>query len=1055
MQGFLLGIPVRSVFALEMVVNPANLLVNEKSPRDCIKEKLDYFVSGGLQTISFSHVNLQCKNKMKDIVRRLESQLVTKLTLTGCSLDAVSIAMLKPVLHNIHTLDLSFNLFGSAGAISLARVLTNSNIVSLKVGNNQLCGVVAIRSKVYGVVDISGLEALLQALLTCRCLSTLDLSNNYLGGFNVARTINDESADENYGPQVIHMLKEFLTFHPSLTEVNLVGNRFSSSGSIEGLVKCITRDSALSSLCGRLSRLKETNVLYADAGYDNTDPIPYYDFHSCDLDASSGCFLGHELICDRKLCVLDLSDNLKFGTEGMHCLMAQFFASSGGADRPQQSTMLETCILTRTGQLSAFPLCALCTISDHLRLLNISENNLGDDEMIALFRCLTRHPSIKTLITKEVYMTEIAMPALRELLSSNQVLESVDISDNTIGDTGIALLLQNHVFQPTFKRLVLHNVQLSTAACNALAREFKVSDSLSLVDIDISSNHEICGSRSDQSFDPAPIVALADGLSANRHVRILNLSGNDIGARATQRLMEGLKISLQLHSINLRKCHLSDHGAAHLAEALPVLKGLKWLDVSECLLGPAGCESLFTGLATNKTLLYLNAAQNQLSGGLLSHNGASLLTIEENAMTCLFNCIKQNNTLQYLGLDNNSLFGVPSFPAIPYSASEFVLAGLIESLTVNKTLRTLQLLGNSILVQPSISESQDILVKLTTELGGILRWHPSLRSFCGLVYPRGAANFDRRTYYPEFHNLQINQPQFPLRGGDLKSTGAVTLESVEDYMSEKTVILQHNASQQISKPAWKHVLCSRMEVHNCSASESSVSAVDLMVNLVQAEISDNHYVTELVVSDQLWAERLGKAIKKNMVLKRFIYPPPSLLSAVRTSDLTAAKLQSLLARVGLAIFLRHFGSTALSSSLRLILEYTVGPGPLIASLLSRYALYPSVLTASKPSPATAKILSSSSSSSLLSTSTSAATESPSTSSTQSVVLLPNTPNPLEALVTPRTRVVRNVTSVTYDRLSTRPAEVELVPTLELLSDVRKKRRRMGQYITPSVYHFNL
>ena len=317
MQGFLLEIPVRSVFALEkMVVNPATLVVNEKSPRDCIKEKLDYFLSGGLQTISFSHVNLQCKNKIKDIVRRLESQLVTKLTFTGCSLDSVAIAMLKPVLQNIHTIDLSFNLFGSAGAISLARVLTNSNLVSLKIGNNQLCGVVAIRSKVYGVVDISGLEALLQSLLTCRSLSILDLSNNYLGGFNVARTINDESADENYGPQVIHMLKEFLTFHPSLTEVNLVGNRFSSSGSIEGLVKCITRDSTLSSLCGRLSRRKETNVLYADASYDNTDdPVPYYDFHSCDLDASSGCFLGHELICDRKLCVLDLSDNLKV----IHC----------------------------------------------------------------------------------------------------------------------------------------------------------------------------------------------------------------------------------------------------------------------------------------------------------------------------------------------------------------------------------------------------------------------------------------------------------------------------------------------------------------------------------------------------------------------------------------------------------------------------------------------------------------------------------------------------------------------------------------------------------------
>ena len=276
-------------------------------------------------------------------------------------------------------------------------------------------------------------------------------------------------------------------------------------------------------------------------------------------------------------------------------------------------------------------------------------------------------------------------------------------------------------------------------------------------------------------------------------------------------------------------------------------------------------------------------------------------------------------------------------------------------------------------------------------------------------------------------------------------------------MSEKSVILQHKDSQQISKPTWKHVLCSRMEVHNCSASESSANAVDLMVNLVQAEISDNHYVTELVVSDQLWAERLGQAIKKNMVLKRFVYPPPSSLSAVRASDLTTAKLQSLLARVGLAVFLRHFGSTALSSSLRLILEYTVGPGPLIASLLSRYALYPAVLTASKPLPVTAMILSSSSSS-CSSTSTPAAAaesaESPPASSTPSVVFaLPNTPIPPEALVTPRTRVVRNVTSVTYDRQSTRPAEVESVPTMELLSDVQKKRRRM--YVTPSVSHFNL
>lgn len=171
------------------------------------------------------------------------------------------------------------------------------------------------------------------------------------------------------------------------------------------------------------------------------------------------------------------------------------------------------------------------------------------------------------------------------------------MTHNAIASGGLASLALVGTVNSTLKHLKLgsNNIELLEGF------NWRSFVSPRLRSLDLSSN-TICGRRIDGTFDPTAVFELAQLLeTSNRSLTQLNLSRNDIGARATKKLLDALKENDVLHTLILDHCNITEHGALHFAKTLPKLTGLKKLVVSDCSLGPEGCKVCFWPLS----VLYL------------------------------------------------------------------------------------------------------------------------------------------------------------------------------------------------------------------------------------------------------------------------------------------------------------------------------------------------------------------------------------------------------------------------------------------------------------------
>lgn len=612
----------------------------------------------------------------------------------------------------------------------------------------------------------------------------------------------------------------------------------------------------------------------------------------------------------------------------------------------------------------------------------------------------------------------------------------LDLSDNLLKDSGVEIfLLRSRWPNSALRRLRLQRVGMSIEGTLAVAFKLQ-SPECRLLEIDISSNMNICGSRLHMTFDPQPVIEIAETLkNFGTSLGSLDLSHNDIGARATRKLMETALVCTSLHSLNLRGCHLSEHGAANLAEALPNLKGLRWLNVSSCLFGPIGCIAFFNALAKNESLLGVDVSHNYLVGIIVVDDGLNTLDVDYVAVDSICTFLTHNTTLQYLNLASNTLFGVPTPPFGLATLNVRVVHSLASALRANQGLRSVNFSGNALLVDDHTFEPGNIYDKAAENLLSAFRDHPMLSSVTGQVYPRLAkTEFGRRDLYPEFVSRKqqqlfrhqqlyqqhqskqqktkpfmsdicydmsplsptvdpaaspskeslINTPALSTaRPAESTISTDSTLESptlkkrsrlAYDIESEAAAPIQQDAigfyDQYFTSKAWSAMAeDGRLlvepymekawlgeEVHSCRPYRElrvpePLLGRDMMTNLIAEEIKYNHYLEVVSVFSLENAFALAPAVKDNISLRSFWYPGSQLhgsrllgpgdtmaLNNFMVDAIELTKLESFCTRVSLAVFLRGTCNRYDCSIARHILEYLIGPGPLIGGLISKYLL---------------------------------------------------------------------------------------------------------------------
>ena len=586
------------------------------------------------------------------------------LSLLDCAISHTQLETFKTSLRCLRRLDLSGNPLGSRGALLLAEAVKSCRLVSLKLANVHLVDLHVHQMRLQGVLDLEGFRSLMFSLAVDETLEHLDLSCNLLGGTSTPRTYGSEfgyKTHEEYGTDSMKILAYYMHVNRSIRQLNILSNGFEDSLLIANMILSAARlHPTCESLCGadshRLSRQRAQRrhaLRLTSLGIPNfiqspllLSPPPTLCYRSSGLVPFSGRMFGAERSLFQDIVVLDLSDNVQFGDGLVHL-----------CDALLDNSALRTRLSLREVELRKVGATNL-SMTALVRLLNatlisridVGENrSIGDAGVRILATGIAGNAHLRTLQMKDVGLTARGVPFVAIMLQRNTVISTLDVGQNSITCVGVYALESALRSNKTLTSLCLSNAEIQSQGTLLMA---SVLQNSALVNLDLSCN-VMCGRRSDNTFDPKPVIQIGDALQAsNRTLTSLNLSKSDIGARSTRRIMTALIENPFLRTLIIDSCNISEEGASHVGEALPDLVGLETLHLSSCGVGPIGCQRIFLGLIHNSSLTSLDLSSNQLTGYHFGEN-MNQMEFDLSSVSAISTGLARNTVLRYLNLSNN------------------------------------------------------------------------------------------------------------------------------------------------------------------------------------------------------------------------------------------------------------------------------------------------------------------------------------------------------------------------------------------------------------------
>ncbi|XP_047393550.1 NACHT, LRR and PYD domains-containing protein 3 isoform X1 [Sciurus carolinensis] len=248
--------------------------------------------------------------------------------------------------------------------------------------------------------------------------------------------------------------------------------------------------------------------------------------------------------------------------------------------------------------------------------LDLSDNALGDPGMRVLCEALQQPGcSIQRLWLGRCGLSHLCCFDISLVLSSNQKLVELDLSDNALGDFGVRLLgVGLRHLLCCLQKLWLVSCCLTSACCQDLAAVLSASRSLTRLYIGENAlgdsgmrilcetaKHPQCSLQKlglvNSGLTSACCSALSSVLRTNRSLTHLYLRGNALGDAGLKLLCEGLLLpSCRLQVLELDNCSLTSHCCWDLSMILTSNRSLQKLSLSNNDLGDLGvmmlCEVL-------------------------------------------------------------------------------------------------------------------------------------------------------------------------------------------------------------------------------------------------------------------------------------------------------------------------------------------------------------------------------------------------------------------------------------------------------------------------------
>ena len=222
--------------------------------------------------------------------------------------------------------------------------------------------------------------------------------------------------------------------------------------------------------------------------------------------------------------------------------------------------------------------------------LDVSDNKIGDNGIAHIATALQTNTTITELNISRCSMSGEGVKSLARAIAVNRSLQELNISHSKIGDSGIAHIATALHTNITMICLVISHCNMSDEGAESLARALAMNTSLQ--ELDISGN----------KIGDNGIASIATALHTNTTMRKLDISRCtmfDVVAES-HALARALGVNSSLQTLHFYNNDLSENAIADIATALQTNNSLKMIMIgSEATTTDEGVLSLAAALTAN------------------------------------------------------------------------------------------------------------------------------------------------------------------------------------------------------------------------------------------------------------------------------------------------------------------------------------------------------------------------------------------------------------------------------------------------------------------------
>ena len=233
-----------------------------------------------------------------------------------------------------------------------------------------------------------------------------------------------------------------------------------------------------------------------------------------------------------------------------------------------------------------------------LEVLDLSNNKLGDLNILLLSDSLKQNNSLKILYLTNNLITSLGGSYLSELFTSNKSIEKVNLGGNKISDSGLHCMINSISINQNIKHLDISDNKLShndlIYICNHL-----ISKNQTIEIINLSNNR----------FDPESVNVFGLCLKNNNSLKILYMNSVYLNEDSSPYLFQHLG-GTKITELNLDNNYLGEIGGILFANVLKNNLNLKIVSMKKCELNSMSLHCISKALEINKTLRLLNLEEN-------------------------------------------------------------------------------------------------------------------------------------------------------------------------------------------------------------------------------------------------------------------------------------------------------------------------------------------------------------------------------------------------------------------------------------------------------------